>query len=294
MYIELVPKIYNTNLSYKLKDLLNNLIGVNLDDFVESIIISEEGDLYKVVNSVDPSLGVTNSLGNTAVAKTISNYVTGKSLIVITNSQLKAFSNELLADVRVANWSFNALNGLYTFIHEIGHAFDYKHRPNKTCKPSIETYRFSELIEYYHEIVLSEIGANINISGYVPLQFKQNSRHFFNQAIQSSINGLMAESSSPINLISETGCSNILAHTIMAIRNAQEAYIQRYRVKEKPTLLLGKKTCRLIRNWIDKHEKTYPNWHSDSADFENIVKATLSKFKLRPIVEDFDYFQYSR
>lgn len=265
--------------------LFNQLVGEKSLLNISKYIITDDSHFKSVINSIDKNSNVSDNESVVEIAKTIFNPNDNKSTVIIKNQQIIPIIHGLNSQLPLNEWTEEQLDALYTSIHEIGHGIDnYLRVQNKFVEIS-EPFIFDKVCEYYYQIILSEVGANICATKYLPIKFKIKGRLTIIEHVWSAYTDLIGISMQKNGVIlSEYDCFRLLGYIAIVLLKLQEVYIHRVITKEKVLAVFSDEIQVLIKEWIENLERDYPYFNSSQNAFNKIVDEIIKYLKFRRVV----------
>ncbi|MDI9866743.1 hypothetical protein QM480_20565 [Flectobacillus sp. DC10W] len=271
MKIEFIPTVgkkneYVTNIL----DLFFQKIGCkSYVDLTEKYIITENAHFESVVKQINSSSSVTKNDNFVGIAKTIYNSATGKSSIIIQNHQV--YPIIINVNKLIDEWSVDELDALYTTLHEFGHAKDYFIRGDLSNHLLSRPFILENVSNYYHDIIICEIGANICAKEIIPQKFRRIGRGELQKHINIAYEELIAYTSYYERNLDRDKRFKLVGLISVVILKIQEFYIHRDQPNEEIFSSLDNHINVLIKEWINNLEKNYPNCLHSSEEFNNLI-----------------------
>jgi hypothetical protein len=282
MNIEFSPKVIGEE---QVTNLLNNfffqICGNEFDNLIDRYIITEEEVYESVVKQVDSTATVTNNDEFVGVAKTIFHTNSKKSTIIIKTHQLIPIFEGINSHTSINSWSQSQLNALFTTLHEFGHARDNITRPHEGLNKPNRPFRLKQVCDYYHHILLCEIGANICAQTIIPSIFRIIGRDDEIGTIYTSHTKLLEFINTKSVILDENSCFNIIGMIAAIILKIQEVYLHRFNENELVKGYFNPDDKECIVNWLNTLEKEYPDWQDTKDVFFNLNIQILNSFRLR-------------
>ena len=188
MKIEFVPDIggKGIGIANALQSLFEHLVSKESLSLISRYLITEDSNYKAIVNFIDQNSTVSDNKSVVGIAKTIYDPYVRKSVTIIKNHQIIPLIHGINSQLSVEEWTVEQLDALYTSLHEIGHGIDNFLRPQIEIDKLNKPFKFDKVCEYYHQIILNEIGANICATNSIPFKFKLGGRSMLKEHIRTA------------------------------------------------------------------------------------------------------------
>lgn len=286
MKIEFVPNVGERLevITNALEDLFEQLVGQKSLSLITKYLITEDSNYKSVVNSIDENAEVSDNESAVGIAITIFNFNEKKSTIIIKNHQIIPLIHGLNSQLPLSDWTDDQLNALYTSLHEIGHGIDNFLRPQVGLEKLNKPFQFEKVCDYYHSIILGEVGANLCATESIPFKFKLSGRNMLINHVStaySELNEFCTNNKGQI--LNELDCFKIIGLISIVLLKIQEVYIHRANNNEEVCGFFPEYIQLQIKDWVNELENNYPNCEFSVNSFREIVNNILKEFELKRI-----------
>ena len=281
-----MPNIGNDlgDIENALKRLFEQILGKDSLNVISKYLITEDDNYKSVVNSINKNSRVSDNANIVGIAKTIFNPEENKSIIIIKNHQIIPLIHGMNSQLPLESWTNEQLDALYTTLHEVGHGIDNFKRPQMEIEKLKLSDQFEVICDYYHSVILKEIGANLCVTKFIPSIIKLSGRGMLIKHINTSHFELTEFcKNNRGQILGQIDSLKLISLIAIVLLKIQEVYIHRAEKNEDICEYFSDDVQSLIKKWIQKLENSYPNCKSSRNIFFKIFQNILEEFKLERI-----------